>query len=102
VIAGRLRAVVVELGEDRHAVHVYRVGDQPVPGRDGGVPAADDLLVGAVAGVHGVLLGDDHGGATGRASRVVGGMPGGRQPADGVVGQVRGEHDPPAQPPQDP
>ena len=89
-----LPAVVVELREDRHAVVVRRRGHLLVAGDDLAVEAVDQLLVRPVGGVGRVLLGDDQADAARRACRVVVGVLLGRKAVLGVVGQVRGEHDP--------
>ena len=81
------------------AVRVHRGGDLPVAGDDRPVEAVDQLLVGPVGGVGRVLLGDDEPDAARRAGGVVVGVLLARQAVLGVVGQVRGEHDPVAPPP---
>ncbi len=91
---GGLAAVVVQLGQDRDPVRVHRVREAPVAGDHLGPVALDQLLVGPVRRVGGVLLGDDQPGTAGRAPRVVGGVLPGWQPVARVVGQVGGEHHP--------
>ena len=93
VHGGRLAAVVVDLGEDRHAVGVHGVGDPPVAVDHLGVEAVDQLLVGPVRRVGRVLLGDDEAGPAGGPGRVVGGVLLGGQAVGGVVGEVGREHD---------
>ena len=65
---------MVDLGEDRHPVTVHRLGDPPVAGDHVTVEAVDQLLVGPVGRMGGVLLGDDQPGAAGGSLRVVGGV----------------------------
>ena len=59
VHAGRLTAVVVDLGQDGHVVGVDPIGDASVPVDDLGSEPVDELLVRPVGGVGRVLLGDD-------------------------------------------
>ena len=89
-----LPAVVVELCEDRHAVRVCRRGHLLVAGDDRTVEAVDQLLIGPVGGMSRVLLGDDQADAARRAGRVVIGVLLGGKAVLGVVGQMRGKHDP--------
>ena len=92
VHARRLPAVVVDLGEDRHAVAMDRIGDPSVAGDDTAVEAVDELLVRPIGGVGRVLLGDDQADAGRGARLVVGGMLLGRMAVSGVVREVRREH----------
>ena len=90
----RLAAVVIDLGEDRHPMTVHGVGDLPVAGDDVSVEPVDQLLVRPVGRMGRVFLGDDQPGAARGSGAVVRGVLLGRQPVAGVVGEVRGEHDP--------
>ena len=89
-----LTAVVVDLGKDRRAVGVHRLGDRLVPRDHIAVEAMDQLLVRPVGRVSGVLLGDDQPGPALRTIGVVGDVLGRRATIDGVVGEVRREHHP--------
>ena len=91
---GGLAAVVVDLGEHRHVVGVDGIGDPLVAVDHPGVESVDELLVGPVRRVGGVLFGDDQTGPAGGPGRVVGGVLLGRDAVGGVVGQMGGEHDP--------
>ena len=88
-----LSAVVIDLGQDRHAVDMDGIGDLAVAVDHVGVEAMDELLVGPVRRVGGVLLGDDEPGPAGRPGRGVGGVLVGGPTIGGVVRQVRGEDD---------
>ena len=65
---------MVDLGEDRRAMAVDRVGDASVPGNHVTVEAVDELLVRPVRRMRRVLLGDDQPGATRCSRGVVGGV----------------------------
>ena len=93
VHAAGLTSVVVDLGEDGHAVPVNGIGDGSVAGDDVAVEPVDELLVGPVGRVCAVLLGDDEPGATGGACGVVRGMLLGGPAIARVVGEVRAEDD---------
>ena len=93
VEAGGLAAVVIDLGEHGHAMGVDGVGDPPVALRHRRVEAMDELLVGPVGRVRGVLLGDDEPCTSGRPGPVVGGVLLGGEPVGCVVGEMGGEDD---------
>ncbi len=93
VHARGLAAVVVDLGEDRDVVGVHRIGDPPVAVDHLRPESVDELLVGPVGRVGGVLLGHDESGPARRTGCVVGGVLFGGQPVGGVVGQVGREDD---------
>ena len=88
-----LAAVVVDLGEDRHAVTMNSVGDRAVAGDHVAVEAVDQLLVRPIGRMRRVLLGDDQPRAAGRTGRVVGRVLLGRLAVAGVVGEVGAEDD---------
>ncbi len=68
--AAALLPVVVQLGEDAGVVGVDRPGEPPVGRDDLRSEGLDEVLVGAVGGVDGLLFGDDQAGpARARAAR---------------------------------
>lgn len=86
--AARLTTVVVDLGKDRHAMAVDRIGDSLVARDHVATKTMDQLLIGPVGGVCTVLLGDDKARAARCTRRIVVGMLLGGFAITGIVGEV--------------
>jgi hypothetical protein len=93
--AAALAAVVVDLGQNRHAFGVNRAGDAFVMRDDPAMKGMNQLFVRMIGGMRGVFFGDDQPGSAPRPFPVVMNvMPLAGQEIFGVIGQMRREHDP--------
>ena len=86
--AACLTAIVIDLGKDRHAMTMNRVGDALVAGDHVAMKTVNQFFIGPVGGVRAVLFGDDESGTTSSTRRVVVGMLFGGLAIAGVVGEV--------------
>ena len=91
--AARLTAVVIDLGKNRHAMTMNRIGDALVARDHVAMKTMNQFFIGPVGGVGAVLFGDDESGtASGTGGVVVGVLLGGLAIA-GVVGEVGAKDD---------
>ena len=86
--AAGLTTVVIDLGKDRHAMTMNRIGDALVARDHVAVKSVNEFLVGPVGGVRAVLFGDDEPGAARCTRRVVVGVLLGGLAVTGVVSEV--------------
>ena len=86
--AACLTAVVIDLGKDRHAMTMNRIGDALVARDHVAMKTVNQFFIGPVGGVRAVLFGDDEPGAASCTRRVVIGMLLGGLAITGVVSEV--------------
>src|SRR5579859_3907920 len=84
---------MIDLREYARAVFVNGARHAAIAGDYTRVEAVNELLIGPVAGMNRLLLGDDESAAAARAFGVIGGQARPRQIFLGQVGQVRREND---------
>ena len=86
--AAGLTTVVIDLGKDRHAMTMNRIGDALVARDHVSMKTMNEFFVGPVGGVRAVLFGDDESGTARCTRRVVVGMLLGGLAITGVVSEV--------------
>ena len=91
--AACLTAVVIDLGKDRHAMTMNRIGDALVARDHVAMKTMNQFFIGPVGGVGAVLFGDDESGTTSGAGCVVVGVLLGGLTIAGVVGEVGAKDD---------